>query len=60
MEAVFHADGGAEVAGDEEDKGEWCDIVPETDHEWEKVLDEKINETVKNGLSPTEGLYWKP
>lgn len=52
MEGVLHAEEGAEVAGDEEDKGEWCEIGPETDHEWEKALDEKINETIKNRLSP--------
>lgn len=52
MEGVFHADGGEEGDGNEDDNGEWCDVGCETDEEWEVALEGKLSEAARNGLSP--------
>jgi len=52
LEGVFHADGGADDADLDENDG-WLDLGPEDPIEKRKILNEKVEEARKNGLSDT-------
>lgn len=50
MEGVFHADGGDDVEEHLDESREWCDIVRETEEEWDNALKTKLSVAERNGL----------
>lgn len=53
LEAIFHAEGGADDADSDDDDG-WLDLDPEDPAKKENVLMQKIAEARENGISKVE------